>query len=139
MKQGTMNGTIKMSFEENRTPLIEMQLENNNLWLTQNELARFFGVFVSKINAELNAIFKNGLLNEWDCIRYNCYIDKGLEKQTVLYNLDVLIFLAYRIDSFEAKVFREFVKSALHKHLQKRNLPKMKIVWAYVPKDYCLN
>ena len=128
MKQGT----IKMSFEENRMPLIEMQLESNNLWLTQNELARFFGVFVSKINAELNNIFKNNLLNEWDCIRYNRYIDKGLEKQTALYNLDVLIFLSYRIDSFEAKVFREFVKTALQKHLQPK-LPGSKIVWLSFP------
>ena len=132
-------GTIKISFEDGKTPLIEMQLINSDLWLTQNELARFFGVFVRKISAELNSIFKNKLLNEWDCIRYNRYIDKGLEKQTALYNLDVLIFLAYRIDSFEAKVFREFVKSTLHRHLQRETLPKSKIVWAYFPKDYCLN
>ena len=132
-------GNIKISFEDDKTPLVEMQLINSDLWLTQNELARFFGVFVQKINAELKTIFKNNLLNEWDCIRYNRYIDKGLEKQIALYNLDVLIFLAYRIDSFEAKIFREFVKSALHKHLQKQTLPKSKIVWAYLPKDYCLN
>jgi len=85
-------GSIKISFEDGKTPLVEIQLINSDLWLTQNELARFFGVFVQKINAELNSIFKNKLLNEWDCIRYNRYIDKGLEKQTVLYNLDVLIF-----------------------------------------------
>jgi len=132
-------GSVKISFEDGKTPLVEMQLINSDLWLTQNELARFFGVFVQKIGAELNSIFKNKLLNEWDCVRYNRYINKGLEKQTALYNLDVLIFLAYRIDSFEAKVFREFVKAALHKHLQKQTLPKTKIAWAYVPKNYCLN
>ena len=134
-------GSIKISCEDGKTPLVEMQLINSDLWLTQNELARFFGVFVQKINAELNSIFKNKLLNEWDCIRYNRYTDKGLEKQTALYNLDVLLFLAYRIDSFEAKVFREFVKSALHRHLQKRVVPTTKIIWAYIPKlnDYQLN
>jgi len=134
-------GTIKISFEDGRTPLVEMQLINSNLWLTENELARFFGVFVRKISTELNAIFKNNLLNEWDCIRYNRYIDKGLEKQTALYNLDVLMFLAFRIDSFETKIFREFVKSALHRHLQKQALPQAKIIWAYIPKlnDYQLN
>ena len=134
-------GNIKISFEDGKTPLVEIQLVNSNLWLTKNELARFFGVFVQKISAELNNIFKNNLLNEWDCIHYNRYIDKGLEKQTALYNLDVLMFLAYRIDSFEAKVFRKFVKSTLHRHLQKRVVPTTKIIWAYLPtiNSYCLN
>ena len=57
-------GNMKIRFEEGRNPSIEMQLANNNLWLTKNELARFFGVFVQKINTELNDIFKTGLLNE---------------------------------------------------------------------------
>ena len=132
-------GNITIIFEEGKTPLVQMQLINNNLWLTQNELARFFGVFVQKIRAEINRIFKNELLYERECTVCNRYIDKGLEKQTVLYNLDVLIFLAYRIDSFEAKILREFLKTALHKHLQKPKLPEEKIIWAYLPKDYCLN
>ena len=132
-------GYIKINFEDGKTPSVQMQLVNNNLWLTQNELARFFGVFVQKIGAELKTIFKNGLLFEADCIRYNRYIDKELEKQATLYNLDVLIFLAYRIDSFEAQIFREFLKSALREHLQKRKTAETKIVWAYLPKDYCLN
>jgi len=132
-------GSIKINFEDNKNPSIEMQLSNSNLWLTENELARFFGVFVRKISAELRNIFKNGLLFEADCIRYNRYMDKGLEKQTALYSLDVLIFLAYRLDTFEAKIFREFLKSALHTHLRKEKTPKKGIIWAYLPKDYCLN
>jgi len=44
-------GYIKIRFEEGKSPSIEMQLANDNLWLTKNELARFFGVFVQKINA----------------------------------------------------------------------------------------
>ena len=136
-------GSIKISFEEGKMPSVEMQLANNNLWLTKNELARFFGVFVQKINAELNSIFKNGLLFEQDCTFCNRYIDKGLEKQTEFYNLDVLIFLAYRLGSFEAQVFRKFVKSVLHTHLTKKKMPETKIFWAYIPNpntnNYYLN
>jgi hypothetical protein len=47
------------------------------------------------------------------------YTDKGIEKQTVYYNLEVLIFPSYRIASFEAHIFRQFVNSALREHLQK--------------------
>ena len=59
-------GNIKINFEEGKTPSVEVQLVNSNLWLTKNELARFFGVFVQKIGAELNNIFKNRLLYESD-------------------------------------------------------------------------
>jgi hypothetical protein len=77
-------GYIKINFEEGKTPSMEMQLANNNLWLTKNELARFFSVFVQKIDAELNTIFKNKLLFEQDCMFCNRYMDKGLEKNHVL-------------------------------------------------------
>ena len=125
-------GNIKIRFEEGRNPSVEMQLANNNLWLTKNEMARFLGVFVQKINTEVNGIFKNRLLNEQDCTICNRYIDNGLEKQSTFYNLDVLIFLAYHIDSFEIRIFREFVKTALYRHLQNRKTKiETKIIWAY--------
>ena len=133
-------GSINISFEEGNKPSVELTLANGNLWLTQNELARFFGVFVQKINGVLHSSFKKGLLYEQECTFYNRYMDKGIEKQTVLYNLDVLIFLSFRIDSLQAKIFREFLKSTLHEHLQKQTMQEMKIVWALPkPNYYCLN
>ena len=134
-------GNIKIIFEEGKIPSVELQLESNNLWLTKNELARFFGVFVQKVSAELNSIFKTELLYERECTVCNRYIDNGLEKQSTLYNLDVLIFLSYCIDSFEAQIFRDFLKSTLHKHLHRQKMPKAKIIWAYMPlpDNYCLN
>jgi hypothetical protein len=124
-------GNIKINIEEGKIPSIEMQLANSNLWLTKNELARFFGCFVQKINAELKNIFKSGLLREEDCTFCNCYIDKGIEKQTEYYSLEVLIFLSYRINSFQAKIFREFLKSALYKHLKKEKMPEINLSWLF--------
>ena len=118
-------GNIKIILEEGKAPKIKVQLVNNNLWLTKNEIARFFGVFVQKIDAELRNIFKNKLLWEKDCSYCNRYMDKGIEKQTMFYNMEVLIFLSYRINSFEAKVFHQFVNSALHEHLQKETMKKI--------------
>jgi len=68
-------------------------------------------------------------------------MDKGLEKQTMYYNMEVLIFISYRVNSFEAKVFRQFVNSALRKHLQKDKMPETKLFWAYLPmqNNYWLN
>jgi hypothetical protein len=126
-------GSIKFIYEEGKTPSVEATLVRNNLWLTVNEMARLLGCFVQTINANLQSIFKEHLLWENDCSYCNRYIDKGLEKQTMYYNLETLIFLSYRINTLETKVFRQFVNSALREHLQKRKMPETKIVWLYRP------
>ncbi len=131
-------GSIKINIEAGKSPSIEARLVNNNLWLTKNEIARFFSVFVQKIDVELRSIFNAGLLLQ-DCTYSNRYIDKGIEKQTMYYNLEVLIFLAYRINTFETKIFRQFVNSALRKELQKIKTPEMYIAWEYLQNGYCLN
>ena len=126
------NGQIKINIEEGKTPSVEAQLVNNNLYLTRHEMARLLNCFVQKIDANLRSIFKSHLLWEKDCSYCNKYMDKGIEKQTMYYNMEVLIFISYRVNSFEAKVFRQFINSALREHLQKKKAPETKIVWAYM-------
>ena len=134
-------GYIKITQEEGITPSVEVRLVNNNLWLTKNEIARLFHTFVQKIDANLRSIFKSHLLWEKDCSYCNRYIDKGIEKQTMYYNMEVLIFISYRINSFEAKIFRQFLNSALREHLQKNEIKKNTILFWYFLKDqnYWLN
>jgi hypothetical protein len=61
-------------------------------------------------------------------------MDKGIEKQAVYYNMEVLIFLSYRIATFEAKIFRDFVNEAFREHLKKKDKPRnYKIVWISPP------
>ena len=134
-------GHIKINIEKGKAPSVEAQLVNNNLLLTKNEIARLLNCFVQKIDAELRSIFKNNLLWEDDSTYCNRYIDKGIEKQTIYYNLEVLIFISYRIDSLEAKIFRQFINSALLEHLQKKKTPETKLFWAYMPmqNNYWMN
>jgi hypothetical protein len=135
-------GYIKINIEEGKTPLVEAQLaDDNNLWLSKWEIARLFGCFVQKVDANLRSIFKQHLLWEKDCSYCNRYTDKGVEKQTVYYNLEVLIFLSYRIASFEAEIFRQFLHSALEERLQKKEIKDgTKLIWSFMNgQDYCWN
>jgi hypothetical protein len=134
-------GYITINSAEGKVPSIEAHLVDGNLWVTKAELARIFGVYVRKIDAELCRIFKEQLLFEQDCSLCHRYIDKGIEKQTMYYNLEVLIFISYRVNSFQTKVFRQFATSALRKRLQNRKAPEEKVFWAYLPTQYsyCLN
>ncbi len=134
-------GYIKINIEEDKTPSVEAGLVNNTVWLTKYEIARLLNCFVQKVDADLRSIFKQHLLWENDCVYYNRYIDNGIEKQTMYYNLEVLIFMSYRVNSPEAKIFRQFVNSALREQLQKKKTPDTKIIWAYLSmqNSYWLN
>ncbi|GHT75587.1 hypothetical protein AGMMS50262_11310 [Bacteroidia bacterium] len=129
-------GSIKFIYKDGKTPLLEVELANNNLWLTKYEMAHLLNCFVQKIDANLRSIFKDKLLWESDVCHNNRYTDNnGKERQTMYYNMEVLIFVSYRVNTLEAKVFRQFVNSALREHLRKDKSPKqsVKLVWAYMP------
>jgi len=125
-------GHIKIEYEYGKMPFIEMHLENNNLWLAKEEIARLFGVFNQKIYANIRSIFKDKLLEERDVTYFFRYIDKGIEKQSEFYNLEMLIFLSYRIGTMQAQVFRQFLNYALREHLQKKEVEKCsKLTWHF--------
>ncbi|MDR1592991.1 MAG: hypothetical protein LBS43_00725 [Prevotellaceae bacterium] len=125
-------GSIKIINEEGKAPSVEMQLINNDLWLSSYEIAKTFNCFPQKIEANLRSIFKNHLLWENDCTYNHRYTYKGQERQCLYYNLEVLIFLSYRIATFEALIFRQFLKSALREHLQKKeNKNDTKLFWYF--------
>jgi hypothetical protein len=127
-------GYIKIINEEGKAPSVEAQLVNNSLWMSKYSIAKMFNCFPQKVEANLRSIFKNRLLYESDVTYTYRYTYKGIERQCLYYNMDVLIFLSYRIASFEAKIFRDFVNHALREHLQKKDKPQQyKIIWIAPP------
>ena len=67
MNTNMETGYIKINIEDGKTPSVEAQLVNNNLWLTRYEMARLLNCFVQKIDTNLRSIFKSHLLWEEDC------------------------------------------------------------------------
>jgi hypothetical protein len=104
-------------------------------------MARLLNCFNQKIEMNLRSIFKNKLLLENDVSYTYRYMDKGIEKQIIYYNLEVLIFLSYRIGTFEAQIFRQFINSALREYLQRKETEKYtKLFWQFRKnQDYLLN
>ena len=127
-------GNIKIIREEGKTPSVEATLADNNLWLNKYQITNMFNCYPQKIEANLRSIFKNRLLYEADVTYMHKYTYKGIERQCIYYNMEVLIFLSYRIASFEAKIFRDFVNCTLREHLQKKDKPlQYKIIWIAPP------
>jgi hypothetical protein len=127
-------GSIKIINDKGKAPSVEATLADNNLWMDKYSIAKFFNCYPQKVEANLRSIFKNRLLYESDVTYTHRYTYKGIERQCIYYNLDVLIFLSYRIASFEAKIFRDFVRHSLQEHLQKKDRPRQyRILWIAPP------
>lgn len=76
------------------------------VWLTEHEIARLFGVFVSAVSANIRSIFKNEILHEGKVCRRRNFEDGGFVDT---YNLEMITALAFRLKSQEAEWLRQWI------------------------------
>lgn len=76
------------------------------VWMTKFEIADLFGVFSCDIRKAIRAIYKNKELNEAETMRYVRQPD-GISYD--VYNLEMIIAIAFKICSKESIRFRRFV------------------------------
>lgn len=76
------------------------------VWMTQFEIADLFGVFSCDIRKAIHAIYKNKELNVYDTMKYIKQTD-GISYD--VYNLEMIIAIAFRICSKGSNLFRRFV------------------------------
>ena len=76
------------------------------VWMTKFEIADLFGVFSCDIRKRIRAIYKNKELNEADTMRYVKQPD-GISYD--VYNLEMVIAIAFKICSKGTLLFRRFV------------------------------
>ena len=76
------------------------------VWMMQFEIADLFGVFSCNVRKTIRVIYKNNELNEADTMRYIRQPD-GISYD--IYNIEVIIAVAFRICSKESVLFRRFI------------------------------
>ena len=76
------------------------------VWMMQFEIADLFGVFSCNVRKTIHTIYKNKELNEFDTIKYVRQPD-GISYD--VYNIEVIIAVAFRICSKESVLFRRFI------------------------------
>jgi hypothetical protein len=85
-------GYIKIVREEGKAPSVEAQLVDNTLYVNKYKIAKLFNCYPQTVEANLRSIFKNRLLYESNVTYRRRYTYKGVEKQCLYYNIEVLIF-----------------------------------------------
>lgn len=85
-------------------------IPTTTVWMTQFEIADLFGVFSCDIRKAIRAIYKNKEVSEVDTMKYVKQSD-GISYD--VYNLEMIIAIAFRICSRECILFRQFVISEI--------------------------
>ena len=76
------------------------------IWMTQFEIADLFGMFSCDIRKTIHAIYKNKELDEAKTMRYIKRLD-GISYD--VYDIEMVIAVAFRICSKESVLFRRFI------------------------------
>lgn len=76
------------------------------VWMTAWEIAELFYVSGVTVKNTIKRIWKQGALKEFDTYRY-IKLDNG--NSADVYNLEMVMAIAFQIDTFQAKLFREYM------------------------------
>lgn len=97
---------------------LEVRLEQETVWLTQQQIADLFGTKRPAITKHLSNIFKSGELDE-DSVRsiLEHTANDGKIYKTQFYNLDAILSVGYRVNSKNATMFRRWANKILKEYL----------------------
>lgn len=87
------------------------------IWTTQQGMAEIFGVNVSGISRHISNIFKSGELDMKSNLQKMQFANS--DKPIALYNLNVIIAVGYRVNSYKATQFRIWATKILKEYLIK--------------------
>jgi hypothetical protein len=112
----TPNGKVK----------VEIYLQNETIWLTQQKIAELFGVQRPAVTKHLKNIFEAGELREEvvssileHTTQHGAMEGKTQETKVKYYNLDAIISVGYRVNSTQATAFRIWATERLKEYIIK--------------------
>lgn len=105
-------------YQPDSTIKLEVRLEDETVWLTQQQIADLFGVKQPAISKHLKNIFESGELIEssvHSILEYTAA--DGKTYKTKFYNLDAILSVGYRVNSRNATLFRQWANKVLKEYL----------------------
>ena len=99
---------------------LEVRLENETVWLTQQQISELFGTGRQAITKHLKNIFASNELDENSvCSILELTAADGKNYKTKVYNLDAILSVGYRVNSKNATLFRCWANSVLKDYMLK--------------------
>lgn len=100
------------------TVKIDVRLDEDTVWLTQDQMADLFGKAKSTINEHIKNVFEENELSEADTMK-KFGISEFQQKAPNFYNLDVVISVGYRVKSQQGTQFRIWATHRLREYIVK--------------------
>jgi hypothetical protein len=113
-----MSGEILIYQNPDGNIKIDVRLENETVWLTQEQMALLFGKAKSTINEHIQNIYQEGELDKEGTLQ-KFGNSEFQQKAPNYYNLDVIISVGYRVKSVQGTQFRIWATQRLKEYIIK--------------------
>lgn len=117
-------GQIVLFQTEDGQTKLEVQLQDETVWLTIDQMAELFQRNRSTISRHIKRIYDDGKLSkETTCAKFACVVNRGIrgmvDDELDFYNLDMIISVGYRVHSHRGVQFRMWATAVLKEYLKK--------------------
>lgn len=109
--------------DENEVTRVSVRFADEDLWLTQSQLAEIYDTTQANVSMHITNIYKERELDENRTYKKFLLVrqegNRKVQRNIDHYNLDVVIALGYRVQSQVATRFRRWATERLHEYIQK--------------------
>nr|DAP38467.1 MAG TPA: virulence protein RhuM family [Caudoviricetes sp.] len=121
-------------------PQVSVLIKDETMWLTQKQMAELFSVDRTVIGKHLKNIFESGELTQDIVCAKNAHVaSDGRTYESMIYSLDAIIAVGYRVNSSQATRFRIWATSVLKEYIIKGfalDDERLKLAKTVTGKDY---
>ena len=120
--------TGKMTMDYNpgtKAVSVYIELENGTVWLTKSQIAELFGVYISAVTMNLRSIYKEDeAFVAANRSEINYQTASGEYYHRTLYNLDIIILLAFNMKGGNCHLFRQWMREQAKRPIvESRQMP----------------
>jgi hypothetical protein len=120
---GPKENSVILYQDENGITRVSVRFANDDLWLTQNQIAEIYDTTQQNVSQHIDGIFKDGELDAGATHKKFLLVQaegkRQVKRDVSHYNLDVIIAIGYRVQSQIATRFRRWATERLHEYIQK--------------------
>ena len=115
-----MNNSMIIYISKDGQVKVDVNIQNEDLWMSQDIMAKLYGTTKNNISIHLKNIFNEGELDKNSVVKKILTTASDNKQYSVLhYNLDAIIAVGYRINSKKATEFRIWATKILKEYMIK--------------------
>lgn len=123
MNSSISNGEIILYQPDDRSTFLEVRIDNETVWLSQNQMVELFSSTKQNAGQHIKRIFREKELDPISTVKkyFTVQIEgsRKIKRSITVYNLDVIISVGYRVKSLRGTPFRIWANQLLKEYLLK--------------------